>query len=735
MKLEFALSALCILPLLLPAAELKLPASKWKFESLNKDDIQENWWYKILPGSNEKKEEIIRLCSEDGSPNRRVVLIPNVVSNGPAVFKGRVRFLSEESRLNVLLVYHYYSPSRTIHFIDGDPLDRTVIKSTGKIGEWQNFEVGLNIKLRRNCPDCGRNVTPEPQIYLTLEGASKYEPRQLLALELESMTLSGSGVRSIKTTPRQLLKTDRGRLKQPELPPNFTGNRFDANAAVFDSKKPSLPELFNDPVLTDAQRISLNPDFELKLLTPFEQGERANQRARLKFPHPIDPGEPYPTPILADTCDGAFYAVMPNSREFFLAKFDPEKCRWETVKEPITPPAPQKKGDPRLTTAEERFDQSADSLNRLLHPDAPPRQPKITVPETLLANGKNGFASASGQTPPMEFQSEKVRKLPIAKAWSSPGSSTLLLGIPNELLWEWNPATGKATQLPLLCHSSIAILPQAKGFLFLQYPSHGAEIRYFPGDNQPSRLLAGTPLSARRATHLRNLPGGGVLPMESYLGLRGRYLIVSSGPKLAFLDLLDPAKSLLLQGFEFRFALIHPDSDTIRVISREGMFDLRPKEGWGELTDADFIEVRDNFLTRNNLNSAKLVPLKKLVKTVEASDPDLFRAEWKEFDGIDSLVLSWKKIPFNCEVKLDLDQELLEKSPVMLYGFLPCQLIGRPLTLEERKILDQVGCYVSGMFYNRFPESGIRLQKENMLKFCMKQTDSPGELILAAIGK
>ena len=333
MKLEFALSALFCLTLLLPAAELKLPASKWKFESLNKDDIQENWWYKILPGSNEKKEEIIRLCSEDGSINRRVVLILNAVSNGPAVFKGRVRFLSEESRLNVLLIYHYYSPSTTIHFIDADPLDRTVIKSTGKIGEWQNFEVGLNIKLRRNCPDCGRNVTPEPRVYLTVEGSDQYSARQLLALELESMTLSGSGVRSIKTAPRQVLKTDRGRLKQPELPPNFTGNRFDANAAVFDSKKPSLPEAFNDSALTDAQRISLNPDFEIKLLTPFEQGERANQRARLKFPHPIDPGEPYPTPILADTCDGAFYAVMPNSREFFLAKFDPEKSRWETVKE------------------------------------------------------------------------------------------------------------------------------------------------------------------------------------------------------------------------------------------------------------------------------------------------------------------------------------------------------------------------------------------------------------------
>ena len=734
MRLKFILSALCILPLLLPAAELKLPASSWKFESPNENDIQENWWYKIFPDSNEKKEEIIRLCSEDGSPNRRVVLAPNVVSNGLAVFKGRVRFLSEESRLNVLLIYYYFFPSTTIHFIYGDPLEHTVIKSTGKIGEWQNFEVGLNIKLRRNCPDCGRNVTPEPRVYLTLEGSDQYSPRQLLALELESMTLSGSGVRSIKTTPRQVLKTDRGRLKQPEVPPNFTGNRFDANAAVFDSKKPSLPEAFNDSTLNDAQRISLNPDFELKLLTPFEQGERANQRARLKFPHPIDPGDPYPTPILADTCDGAFYAVMPNSREFFLAKFDPERSRWEAVREHVTLPAPRKKDDPRLTTAEERFDHRKDSLTRILHPDAPPQQP-IAVPNTLLVNGENGFASISGRTPPPEFQSEKVRKLAITGAWSSPGSPTLLLGIPREQQgWAWNPVTGKAKRLPLFFCTDSAAIPLSDGYLFFQRPPCPTELYRLYGDDRPPLLLAGTPAAARRATHLRNLPGGGLFPMENCLGLRGRYLIVTTWKKLALLDLLDPAKSLLLQGFEFRFALIRPDSNFIRVIAQEGMFDLRPKGGWGELTDADFVEVKDNFLTRNNLDSAKLVPLKKLVTAVEATDPDLFRAEWKEFDGIDCLVLSWKEIPFNCEVKLGLDRDL-EKSPVTFYGFLPRQLSGATLTPEERKIRQKLMCDISSRVSVGFPEYGIQANKGNTLRFILNKTDSAGELILAAIGK
>jgi len=216
--------------------------------------------------------------------------------------------------------------------------------------------------------------------------------------------------------------------------------------------------------------------------------------------------------------------------------------------------------------------------------------------------------------------------------------------------------------------------------------------------------------------------------------LRGRYLIVSFGPKLAFLDLLDPTKSLLLQGFEFRFALIRPDSDFIRIIAQEGMFDLRPKGGWGELTDADFVEVRDNFLTRNNLDSAKLVPLKKLITAVEATDPDLFRAEWKEFDGIDCLVLSWKEIPFSCEVKLNLDRDL-EKSPVTFYGFLPRQLGGATLTPEERKIRQKLMCDISSRVSVGFPEYGIQANKGNTLRFILNKTDSPGELILAAVGK
>jgi|GEM_PF-3209569 len=733
MRLKFILSTLCALPLLLPAAELKLPASTWTFERSIKDTTLEKWWYQLIPDGGEDKKGSIRLYNENIFEKCLWIKLSNN-TKGKAKLKGRVRFLANGSDLNVYAGIESYHQSTDKYKFSKEMAWKT-FPQTGAIGEWQDFELDIDFVPQTICPECGKPLISTPTIRIRLLTSPNKAASHLLALELGSMSISGPGIRSLAPAPHQALKTDRGRLKQPAVPPNFTGNRFDANAAVFDSKKSSLPETFNDSALTDAQRISLNPDFELKLLTPFEQGERANQRARLKFPHPIDPGDPYPTPILADTCDGAFYAVMPNSREFFLAKFDPEKSRWETVREHVTLPAPRKKDDPRLTTAEERFDRSKDSLTRILHPDAPPRQPNIAVPETLLANGGNGFASTSKQTPPAEFQSEKVRKLPVAKAWSSPGSSTLLLGIPNELLWEWNPATGKATQLPLLCHSTIAILPQAKGFLFLQFQSHGAEIRYFPGDSQPSRLLAGTPFSAQRATHLRNLPGGGMLPMESYLGLRGRYLIVSFGPKLALLDLLDPAKSLLLQGFEYRFALIRPDSDFIRVIAQEGMFDLRPKGGWGELTDADFVEVRNNFLTRNNLDSAKLVPLKKLITAVEATDPDLFRAEWKEFDGIDCLVLSWKEIPFNCEVKLDLDQELLEKSPIMLYGFLPRQLSGGTLRPEERKILERVGCYVSGMFYSRFPESGIRLSKGNTLKFCVNQTDSPGELILAAVGK
>lgn len=730
MRLKFILPALVILPLLLPAAELKLPASKLVLERDRRDPSPLEWWYQLIPNGGEHGEPCIRLYGEDG--DRCMTIRLKSDNPGEGILKGKIRFKTERSRLYVGMVFLYWlkSSPQVNHFVPNETVVTYVTRTT-EVGTWQDFQVPLHFNFRKTCPDTGVKLIAEPLITLSAD----YQGYDYLQeVELSSLTLSVPGSYSIKP-PKPEYQPPPKKTITVSIPQDFPGNRFDANTAIFSLKTPKLPEVYNQPALTDAQRISLNPDFELKLLNPFEKGERAYLRTKLRFPRPIDPGDPYPTPILADTCDGAFYAVMPNSREFFLAKFDPEKSRWETVKEHVTPPAPQKKDDPRLTTAEERFDRGKDSLTRLLHPDAPSLQPKIAVPETLLVNGGNGFASNSAKTPPAEFQSEKVRKLPVAKAWSSPGSSTLLLGVANELLWEWDPATGKATQHPLLCSSSITIMPQHKGFLFLQYPSSGAEIRYFPGDSQPSRLLAGTPFSARRATHLRNLPGGGQLPMESYLGLRGRYLIVSAGPKLALLDLLDPTKSLLLQGFEFRFALIRPDSDFIRVIAQEGMFDLRPKGGWGELTDADFTEVRDNFLTRNNLDSAKLVPLKKLITAVEATDPDLFRAEWKEFDGIDCLVLSWKKIPFNCEVKLDLDQGLLEQSPVMLYGFLPRQLSGATQRLEDRKILERVGCYVSGMFYSRFPESGIRLSKGNTLKFCMNQTDSAGELILAAVGK
>lgn len=725
-NLLFTLFAL--LTFTLPADELPLPAEKWSLfanssieDRVGNDTLPSGFWYGLFPEREPGRGSVVFLRAENrySSAIYDIALFPPVP--GSYRLKGRVRFLGGEECLQIGGTWHLKAeqqPGQKRHSApqgpqDGQPRIGTWIQRTGEIGEWQTFDIPIEIHPRKACPECGRKyIFQDFGLAFSLWKMTEEPNKRYLEAEVDSLVFYGPGASSTRFLPpgKRPQKKIAPMPVPPRLPERFPENRFDATAYLL-RDKPQPPPFFQADGLSGEQLRILNPAFQVRRVIRYAPKKVLDGRRAMRFPLQIEDGQPRHRPLAGGFQAGNFHALLENTKGFDFARFNPDHGTWSILnhidKLPYfdwtTPLAAESNGEylwlhsrppVGFRFSDGRMVQLPGKLSFGVRPGH----------IYYLQGGKviDGRSDGSGrETVKIDFEPIPPRDGNVHRIHSSPDSATLYLLADGHTLYEWNPESGKAIQryYPFPSSGEQQFLATEYGSFAWNGSRHRREMRHliwYPGNNRQPVRIQGSREAGQELPHLPFAPRNSVYPESNvYHGIRGRYLILTVHGALSLVNLADPAQSLIFHGCGGTGFLPVPGSEALWLSNKDGMFEIVPPGGWGEFPAT--VESRWTYLDRNYIDQERTVPLREFITQTDASAPDLFRAEWTKEGEIDVLRLSWDEIPFTCEVTLTLRDGQPAGQVKRLFTFpratqqIPKPFPGQVLTDNRYDRIDQQG--------------------------------------------